>query len=254
MRCICGRWRRVGVMLVVVVCGMLCGAALGQTSRGAKRDAAKPTGHTTRNIEGWTVRIDNRLLSDPDRELGERAIKLLSMRLAEIVWNVPGDKVRWLRTVPIVLDKTNGALVTAQYHPSAGWLRDNGYDTALARCVHIPDAAYFVSGKMSFEQPWAVLHELSHAYHDQVLGFDDARIMAAWKKFVASGKYKSVPHMNGKMREHYGLTNQKEFFAEMTEAYFGMNDFWPFNSAELRREEPELFGLMREIWGKLPNE
>jgi hypothetical protein len=40
----------------------------------------------------------------------------------------------------------------------------------------------------------------------------------------------------------------------MTETYFGMNDFYPFNSAELRRDEPELFGLMREIWGKLPNE
>jgi hypothetical protein len=233
--------------------------ASGQTggtpaSRPAPRNAPKPTAHTTRTIEGWTVRIDNRLLSEPDRELGQRAIKLLSMRLADIVWTLPDDKVKWLRTVPIVLDKTHGDLVSAQYHPSAGWLRDNGYDTSLAHCVHIPDAAYFVSGKMSYEQPWAVLHELSHAYHDQVLGFDDQRIMTAWKAFVASGKYKSVPHMNGRMREHYGLTNQKEFFAEMTEAYFGMNDFYPFNSVELKREEPELFKLMHEIWGKLPNE
>ena len=28
---------------------------------------------------------------------------------------------------------------------------------------------------------------------------------------------------------HYALTNHKEFFAEMSEAYFGMNDFFPFN-------------------------
>ena len=224
------------------------------SSRPTSRNAPKPTAHTTRTIEGWTVRIDNRLLSDPDRALGERAIKLLSMRLADIVWTLPADKVKWLRTVPIVLDKTHGALLTAQYHPSAGWLRDNGYDTSLARCVHIPDAAYFTSGKMSYEQPWAILHELAHAYHDQVLGFDDPRIAAAWKAFVASGKYKSVPHMNGRMREHYGLTNEKEFFAEMTETYFGMNDFYPFNSAELKREDPDLFKLLHEIWGKLPNE
>src|SRR5690348_14645755 len=97
MKSICGRWRRLGVLLVVVVCGAVCARALGQTTRPSKRDAPKPAGHTTRNIEGWTVRIDNRLLSDPDRELGERAIKLLSMRMAEIVWNVPGDKVKWLR-------------------------------------------------------------------------------------------------------------------------------------------------------------
>jgi hypothetical protein len=162
--------------------------------------------------------------------------------------------VAWLRHVPIRLDLTHGALISAQYHPGAGWLRKNGYDATLVHCVHIPDAAYFVSPKMSYEQPWAVLHELAHAYHDQVLGFDEPRILAAWKRFVDSGKYKSVPHMNGHMRPHYGLTNEKEFFAEMTETYFGMNDFYPFNSAELRRDEPELFGLMRGIWGKLPNE
>ncbi|HEY8747857.1 MAG TPA: hypothetical protein VIM11_07775 [Tepidisphaeraceae bacterium] len=248
------------VHLMALVCPLmallLVDVAQGQTTRPqpTTRSAAKPTSHTTRTIEGWTVRIDDRLLADPNRALGEQAIKLLTNRLADIVWVVPADKVEWLAKVPIVLDLTNGALLTAQYHPSAGWLRENGYDQSLAHCVHIPDAAYFASGKMSYEQPWAVLHELAHAYHDQVLGFDEPRIMAAWHRFVKSGKYKSVPHMNGRMREHYGLTNQKEFFAEMTEAYFGMNDFFPFNSAELRREEPELFQLMREIWGKLPNE
>ena len=242
--------------LAVLLCLTIQSMSLAQTTRRGPttRNAPKPIAHTTRSIEGWTVRIDNRLLSDPDRDLGQRAIKLLSMRLADIVWTLPEDKVKWLRTVPLVLDKTHGGLVPAQYHPSAGWLRDNGYDPSLAHCVHIPDAAYFVAGKMSYEQPWAVLHELSHAYHDQVLGFDDQRIMKAWKAFVASGKYKLVPHMNGRMREHYGLTNQKEFFAEMTEAYFGMNDFYPFNSIELKRAEPEIFKLLHEIWGKLPNE
>ena len=48
---------------------------------------------------------------------------------------------------------------------------------------------------------------------------------------------------------HYALTDQKEFFAEMTEAYFGMNDFFPFNRAELMTEEPEIFELLRKVWG-----
>jgi hypothetical protein len=45
------------------------------------------------------------------------------------------------------------------------------------------------------------------------------------------------------------LTNEKEFFAEMTEAYFGHNDFFPFNRAELKQEEPELYELLTKIWG-----
>ena len=43
-----------------------------------------------------------------------------------------------------------------------------------------------------------------------------------------------------------------EFFAEMTESYFGQNDFYPFNRAELRRDEPEVYALMRKLWGPLP--
>ena len=55
----------------------------------------------------------------------------------------------------------------------------------------------------------------------------------------------------GNMREHYGLTNQMEFFAEMTESYFGSNDFYPFVTGELKRDEPDIFKLMEEIWGPL---
>ena len=38
-------------------------------------------------------------------------------------------------------------------------------------------------------------------------------------------------------------------FAEMTEAYFGVNDFVPFVHGHLKHGEPEVFKLMREIWG-----
>ena len=37
-----------------------------------------------------------------------------------------------------------------QYHPSAGWLRGNGYTEELEKCVHIPDAARFANPKMQF--------------------------------------------------------------------------------------------------------
>jgi hypothetical protein len=182
--------------------------------------------------------------------MGERAMGLLGEHLKKIAATLPKDKVARLREVHIWLDRTHGGLRSAQYHPSRGWLRGNGYDEALAKCVHIPDAKDFVSAKLQHDQPWMVMHELAHAYHDQVLGFEEARIKEAWKKFVASGKYESVRHVSGKMVRHYGLTDQKEFFAEMSESYFGMNDFFPFNREELQKEEPEVYRLLEEIWGK----
>ena len=211
-----------------------------------------PVAHAPRQIEGWTVRVDERLLQGEGAAIGERAIKLLTARLVGIAVVVPEDKLAKLREVPIQLDLTHGALRPMQYHPSADWLKGHGYSADLARCVHIPDAREFLSPFENHRQPWAVLHELAHAYHDRVLGFDDARIKAAWKKFREGGRYKSVLTTPGPTREHYALTDQKEFFAEMTESYFGANDFYPFVAGELKQAEPDTFALLEEIWGPLP--
>ena len=211
-------------------------------------DAPIPAAHTDRLVQGWTVHVDTRLVEGPDAALGTRALALLDAKLMEIALVLPADKVKRLRDVPIWLDRTHGKLRTMQYHPSAEWLASNGFTTNLAKCVHLPDAAEFASPDHFRRQPWAVLHELSHAYHDQVLGFEQPEILAAWEKVKASGHFDSVLLIDGRRGRHYALTNQKEFFAEMTESYFGMNDFYPFNRAELKESEPEVFALLHKIW------
>lgn len=212
---------------------------------------ALPTEHTVRQIEGWTVRVDNRLLG-AEKERGEKALKLLGARLVAITVVVPEPALGKLRGVTIQLDLDYGILRAAQYHPGADWLKENGYATNLVRCVHIPDVDDFLNPAENHRMPWVMLHELSHAYHDQVLGFEEPRVMAAWRKFKDSGKYAKVLTSQGGQRQHYGLTNQKEFFAEMTESYFGSNDFYPFVTGELRAEEPELHALLKELWGPHP--
>jgi len=149
------------------------------------------------------------------------------------------------------LELRNPRQDTACYHPSRGWLVEHGYNPEKARAVEIGNAVVFLD--YARWQPWMILHELAHAYHDQALGFDDPEIMAAWKRFRESRRYESVLQIDGRMEKHYGLTDHKEFFAEMSEAYFGMNDFFPFNRAELKREEPQLFSLLLKIWGPLPS-
>ena len=211
-----------------------------------------PTAHTTRNIEGWTVRVDDRLLKGDGAALGERAVKLLTARLVAITIVVPEKSLAKLRAITIEMDLDYGDLHAMQYHPSAGWLKGKGYSEQLAKCVHIPAVQSFLSPFENHRMPWVVLHELAHGFHDQTIGFEDERVTAVWKKFCESGKYKSVLTSPGHMREHYGLTNQKEFFAEMTEAYFGSNDFYPFVTGELMQAEPETFALLEEIWGPLP--
>ena len=112
------------------------------------------------------MRIDRRLLAGPDRELGERAVRLLTARLVAIAAVVPAKSLEKLREVPIQLDLTHGALRPMQYHPSAAWLRANGYSATLEKNVHIPDVREFVSPFETHRQPWAVLHELAHYFFD----------------------------------------------------------------------------------------
>ncbi len=212
-----------------------------------------PAAHTKRDIEGWTVHIDNRLLADADKKLGDHALRLLANRLYDIKHVMPEEKVKLLQKVEIWIDKSHGKLRPAQYHPSKGWLKANGFSENLAKCVHIPVAAEWSSVNHQRVQSWSVLHELAHAYHDQVLGFDHAEVAAAFGRFRDSGKYEKTLHINGTKTKHYALTNEKEFFAEMTESFFGQNDFFPFNRAELLREEPEVYALLATVWGTEKN-
>jgi hypothetical protein len=222
---------------------------------GADKPALKPgvpTAHTTCMIEEWTVRVDNRLLQGKDAAIGKRALSLLTARLVAIAIVVPEKSLAGLRKVNIELDLDYPGLTYMQYHPDAGWLRERSYSENLVKCVHIPNAEDFLSPYENHRMPWVVLHELVHGYHDQVLGYEEPRIKAAWEKFRNTGKYKSVLSNRWGMHEHYALTNPMEFLAEMTEAYFGSNDFYPFVAGELKQAEPEVFALMEEIWGPLP--
>jgi hypothetical protein len=99
------------------------------------------------------------------------------------------------------------------------------------------------------KHPYVVLHELAHAYHDQVLSFDNPKVIEVFDAAKSQGIYEEVLLYTGKKVKHYGLSNHKEYFAELTEAYFGMNDFYPFVRAELNEHDPAMYALLREIWG-----
>ena len=58
-------------------------------------------------------------------------------------------------------------------------------------------------------------------------------------------------YSEGGKTSHYARTNHKEFFAEMTESYLGVNDFYPFVRAELQEHDPKTYILMQKIWGKI---
>lgn len=208
-----------------------------------------PTDHyETREVQGWTVRVNKTLLTESP-ELAGKTMALLDHQLYQIVHKIPPAAVSKLRKVSIWVEKDEPHHPCMVYHPDAGWLREHGMNPEKARCVEVSNAANFLS--WTREQPWMVLHELAHAYHDQFLedGHDNAEVKEAFKKAAKENRYASVLHFNGKEVPAYAATNPMEYFAESTEAFFGANDFYPFVRAELRRHDPDMERLLATLWG-----
>lgn len=205
-----------------------------------------------KDIEGWKVSVDPKLLEGEHAQEGELALKLLANHLQRIIILMPEKQLADLRKIGIWIEHKHPELGNMQYHPGADWLADKGYHPDLVKKVHIPVASQMFSKKNLLKQPAVILHELAHGYHDQVLGFEHKGILEAFQAAEKRGDYEKVLHVNGGETKHYALTNHKEYFAEATEAFLYRNDFYPFVSAELKKHDPKMFELLEQIWQ--PNE
>ena len=208
-------------------------------------------GRETRTIAGWKVHISLKLLAEQKAET-EKALELLQGQLDEIVRVVPKPAVAELQKVSLwVSPEYPGVKPTAEYHPDAGWLREHGRPVAMAKSVEFTNVRMFEAETK--RMPNFTLHELAHAYHDRVLGFENAEIAAVYEKTKAAKTYDAVERWLGpgrpKTKERaYAMTNAKEYFAETTEAFFSRNDFFPFTRDELAKHDPEMLVLLKRLW------
>ena len=203
-----------------------------------------------RDVEGWKVHVEPALIDGAAREEGARALAMLANHLQRIKILVPAEALARLQTLEIWIEHDHPRLKSMQYHPSQGWLVANHHDPRLARKVHITRARELLSREQMLKHPAVVLHELAHAYHDQILGFDQPEVIAAYEQAKTAGTYEKVLLYTGRTVRHYGLTDHKEYFAEGTEAFFYRNDFYPFVRAELEQHDPALFAVLAKVWGE----
>lgn len=228
-------------LLLLVVRGTFCAAAPSATQAGPNLPA-------TLQLSGWTLHLS----PDIDPAAWAKALPLMQAQLEEIVRVVPAKALAELRKVPLwIHPEYANAPPRAEYHPGAGWLRENGRDPAMAKGIEFTNVRLFEAETR--RMPNFVLHELAHAYHDRVLGFGQAEIEAAYQSAKAAGLYERVQRQDSEGRRRlaraYALTNAKEYFAECTEAFFAKNDFFPFTKGELKQHDPGMFDLLARLWG-----
>lgn len=231
--------RRIGLLLL---------ASLTSLAAAAPRPFDPTDRYETREIQGWKVRVNSSLLQDQP-ELAKKALALLDHQLYQVTHKLPADAVNTLRKVVIWVEENEPHHPCMVYHPDAGWLREHDMNPEKARCVEISNARNFLS--WTKQQPWMVLHELAHAYHDQFLekGHKNAEVAGAFENARKAKRYANVLHYDGKTVRAYAATNPMEYFAESTEAFFGANDFYPFVRAELKAHDAEMERILQTLWG-----
>ena len=202
--------------------------------------------YETQNIRGWNIRVNQQLLEE-NHKLYQEATELLDIQLQDINQVVPQKHHQFLQSVIIWLEKETPGFKSLVYHPSAEWLRRNGYNPAKAKAIEITNVNNFID--WSETQPWHILHELAHAYHDRVIGKDFQPIIRAYNNAVDSGLYQQVTRNRGdRLWEAYAIKNKSEYFAELSEAYFGENDFYPFNRQQLAAYDPQGYAAIKQAW------
>jgi hypothetical protein len=206
------------------------------------------TGSYSRKIiQGWTVLFSRELMSQHPSE-ALRVEKHLNQKLAAHAQVLPARALSRLRRVNIWIEWNDPKYPGGVYHPGREWLQENGYNPEMAGGIELGNARNFLSWTQDADQPMMVLHELAHAYHDQVLGFDHQGILQAYHKAKKSGKYNKVQRHSGPIGPAYALTDDQEYFAESSEAFFGTNDFFPFVRSELKAVDPIMENLLKKLW------
>ncbi|MEZ6164241.1 MAG: hypothetical protein R3B67_07370 [Phycisphaerales bacterium] len=201
--------------------------------------------YTAQKMHGFTVRVSSAAMKNI--ETTQPALDLLEKELAEVIELTPEHTHRVLRKVVIWVEHNAPEHPCACYHPGRQWLIENGFNPDKEKGIEIANPKNFVEWTER-DQPLMVLHELAHAYHDLVLGYDHALVASCYEQAKKSGKFDEVMHVSGKPRKHYALSNDREYFAELTESYFGKNDFAPFTREELRVFDPAGFAMIEELW------
>ncbi|MCL4219744.1 MAG: hypothetical protein KJZ65_00100 [Phycisphaerales bacterium] len=209
--------------------------------------------YESRTLAGFPLQI-NRALMEHDPALLETVLVMLESDLRMMQHSLPRPAFLRLQSTTIWIE-LQGAVVNPGmsgrgmcYHASRAWVTSAGLLPEKAGGVEICRAQDFMDWRRN--QPFMTLHEFAHAWH-HIIGVDNPEIRAAYEHARDAGLYDQVMHnMQTDPVRAYAMNNPTEYFAELTEAYFGLNDFEPFTRNQLAGMDPQGLAVVAKWWNK----
>ena len=208
-----------------------------------------------RNIEGWTIYTNRDVLKEHPAQMA-KTFEHLKWDLYQTKLAVPATAVSNMQEhTPFWIEYDEK--LSLSYHPETAWLLERGY-----KLPRDPDSMISLSAKGyygdSYRHPFVIFHELAHGYDHQFIGqghgYGNDECEANYQRMMKSGINDKVKIWDGGTGSHYARTNRMEYLAESSEAYFAVNDIYPFVRAELRAQDPAMARLVERYWGVAPRQ
>jgi hypothetical protein len=232
-------------------------AALATTSlaHGADLPGGTPEGYERREIEGFSVYVNKNVLRQPVDNWGRQPLIVLERELNDLRRILVPKIVEVLQEVPIWAewdesDKLSPGAIARYYGGSAEGLLKLGGDPRKANCVEILTLKRLgeIRHPGTALQQIIILHEMSHAVHHRLLGWDNPELEATFKQACERKLYDEVNDRFGRRTKAYARTNGAEYFAEISCAFLDSCNYFPFNYQQLQGYDPQGFAFVERVW------
>jgi dipeptidyl-peptidase-4 len=213
--------------------------------------AFEPTANYRKHdLQEFTVYLSPELLRH--KREADAVVRQADIELERVGNVVPDKALEALRKVPIWMEWNEPAdrAPVARFFPGPTGVKRLGLNPGKADGIEVPCANRFLANYQDGAQ-WVLMHELAHAHHTLALtNKQDAAVKAAHQQAVERKLYENVEHFNGVRTRGYAVTNHFEYYAVLSEAYFGKSFNFPYDRPGLLRYDTVGYWLMHDTWGK----
>ena len=211
-------------------------------------------GYEARQIEGFTLAFSPESLRHmDDAEYERKPLEVLQLELSTIAKLLRPEAVAILRSKVLTIVEWDhreassigrSGVVLAYYAPGPpSQMIAEGRPAAASKNVTIATLKTITEARQPKRDMGGcvLLHEFTHAVHDRYYGRDYAPIQAVYRSALEKKLYDLGSYLT---------SNEKEFFACLTESYFDQGNEFPKTHADLKKHDPATFQFLESVWGK----